>query len=75
MSTMYSRSSASIAIARGFWNRPAELPLLECHLLDFAGDLYGEAVRVRFVERLRGEARFADLVRRVAEAKLAADGV
>jgi riboflavin kinase/FMN adenylyltransferase len=32
--------------------------LLEAHLLDFAGDLYGEAARVRFVSRLRGEVRF-----------------
>jgi len=41
-----------------FYERPQGAPLLECHLLDFAGDLYGEAVRVRFVERLRGEVRF-----------------
>lgn len=33
--------------------------LLEAHLLDFAGDLYGEQARVRFVRRLRGEERFA----------------
>jgi riboflavin kinase / FMN adenylyltransferase len=32
--------------------------LLEAHLLDFAGDLYGERARVRFVARLRGEDRF-----------------
>jgi riboflavin kinase/FMN adenylyltransferase len=32
--------------------------LLEAHLLDFAGDLYGEAAAVRFVTRLRGEQRF-----------------
>ena len=32
--------------------------LLEANLLDFTGDLYGEAARVRFVERLRGEERF-----------------
>ena len=32
--------------------------LLEVHLLDFTGDLYGEAVGVRFVARLRGEVRF-----------------
>jgi len=32
--------------------------LLEAHLLDFEGDLYGEDVKVRFVERLRGEERF-----------------
>ncbi len=32
--------------------------LLECYLLDFDGDLYDERVKVRFVERLRGEKRF-----------------
>jgi len=32
--------------------------LLEAHVLDFEGDLYGQAVKVRFVERLRGEERF-----------------
>lgn len=31
---------------------------LEAHLLDFEGDLYGAALRVRFVERLRDERRF-----------------
>lgn len=41
-----------------FYERPEGAPLLECNLLDFSGDLYGEAVKVRFVERLRGEVRF-----------------
>lgn len=41
-----------------FYDRPQGAPLLECNLLDFTGDLYGEQVRVRFVERLRGEVRF-----------------
>jgi len=31
---------------------------LEVHLLDFDGDLVGRRLRVRFVERLRGERRF-----------------
>jgi riboflavin kinase / FMN adenylyltransferase len=36
----------------------AHASLLEAHLLDFDGDLYGEHVAVRFVARLRGEVRF-----------------
>lgn len=32
---------------------------IECHLFDFDGDLYGQAVRVAFLERLRAEQRFA----------------
>lgn len=33
-------------------------PLIEAHLLDFEGDLYGEAIDVGFVERVRSERRF-----------------
>ena len=36
----------------------AHASLLEAHLLDFSGDLYGERARVAFVQRLRGEVRF-----------------
>jgi riboflavin kinase/FMN adenylyltransferase len=35
--------------------------LLETHLLDFHGDLYGRRVEVRFHRKLRDERRFADL--------------
>ena len=36
----------------------AHQSLLEAYLLDFDGDLYGEAAKVRFVARLRGEVKF-----------------
>jgi riboflavin kinase/FMN adenylyltransferase len=35
--------------------------LIEAHLIDFTGDLYGQVLRVEFLERLRGERRFADV--------------
>lgn len=36
-------------------------PLLEVHVFDFAGDLYGRLIAVDFVARLRDEVRFDDL--------------
>jgi riboflavin kinase / FMN adenylyltransferase len=35
--------------------------LIESYLIDFEGDLYGQNLRVAFVERLRGEKRFASV--------------
>jgi riboflavin kinase / FMN adenylyltransferase len=32
--------------------------LVEAHLIGFAGDLYGQDVRIAFIERMRGEKRF-----------------
>ena len=36
-------------------------PLLEAHLFDFDGDLYGRRIEVEFVARLRDELKFSDL--------------
>jgi len=36
----------------------ADVSLLEANVFDFDGDLYGQAVKVRFVDRIRGEERF-----------------
>ena len=36
-------------------------PLLEAHLFDFDGDLYGRRIEVEFVGKLRDELRFDDL--------------
>ncbi|WP_158985447.1 bifunctional riboflavin kinase/FAD synthetase [Lysobacter panacisoli] len=36
-------------------------PLLEAHLFDFDGDLYGRRIQVEFVAKLRDELKFSDL--------------
>ena len=45
----------------------AQASLLEAYLLDFEGDLYGEAAKVRFVARLRDEERFDSVDALVAQ--------
>jgi riboflavin kinase / FMN adenylyltransferase len=42
-------------------------PLLEVHLLDFEGNLYGCEMDVEFIERIRDELRFDSLDALVAE--------
>jgi riboflavin kinase/FMN adenylyltransferase len=45
-------------------------PILEAHLFDFRGDLYGQTIQVEFVDWIRGEERFASaeaLVARMGE--------
>jgi riboflavin kinase/FMN adenylyltransferase len=46
--------------------------LLEVHLFDFTGDLYGQRVRVEFLHKLRDEEKYDDLARLTAA--IAADG-
>lgn len=54
-----SRVPAAISLGRRpTFYEAAEKSLLEAHLLDFSGDLYGERARVQFISRLRGEERF-----------------
>ena len=54
-----SRYGTAINVGRRptFYRDGAE-PLVEAFLLDFSGDLYGEAASVTFTNHLRGEARF-----------------
>lgn len=47
------------------------MPLLEVHLLDFSGDLYGREIEVEFLFKLRDEHRFSGL--EALKAQLAAD--
>ena len=37
------------------------MPVLEAHVFDFAGDLYGREIEVEFVAKLREEECFANL--------------
>jgi len=41
--------------------------LLEAHLLDFEGDLYGQRAHVRFGRRLRGQERFESVDELIAQ--------
>ena len=41
--------------------------LVEAHLLDFDGDLYGQTLRIGFLERLRGEKRFDSVDELIAQ--------
>jgi riboflavin kinase/FMN adenylyltransferase len=42
-------------------------PLLEAHLLDFSGDLYGETVHVELLQLIRNELKFTDVAELVAQ--------
>jgi riboflavin kinase/FMN adenylyltransferase len=44
--------------------------LIETYLIDFDGDLYGKDLRVAFVERLRGERRFAGVEELIAQMRI-----
>jgi riboflavin kinase/FMN adenylyltransferase len=41
--------------------------LLEAHLFDFDGDLYGKRIEVEFVAKLRDEEKFNDLTAMVVQ--------
>lgn len=45
-------------------------PLLEVHVFDFSGDLYGRLIEVEFVAKLRDEEKFASLDVMVAQMKV-----
>src|ERR1700691_2501581 len=45
-------------------------PLLEVHVFDFAGDLYGRAIEVEFVAKLRDEVKFDSLDAMTVQMKL-----
>jgi riboflavin kinase/FMN adenylyltransferase len=49
-------AAVSIGVRPTFTTGRGEL--IEAYILDFEGDLYGETLRLEFLERLRGERRF-----------------
>ena len=49
------------------FHEKADKPLVEAYILDFAGDLYGQDVRIEFVQRLRDERKFASVDALVAQ--------
>ncbi len=54
-----SRHPAAVNVGkRPTFYQEAEHSLVEAHLIDFDGDLYGERARVQFVELIRSEQRF-----------------
>lgn len=47
--------------------------IVEAYLLDFSGDLYGQTLRIAFIERMRGEKRFESVDELVAQMRLDVD--
>ena len=52
---------------------PGSPPTIELHLFDFEGDLYGEAIRVDFIERIRDIRPFGSVQELVAAMELDAE--
>src|SRR5450631_3665973 len=48
-------------------------PLLEVHVFDFSGDLYGRTIEVEFVAKLRDEVKFDSLDSMVEQMKIDAE--
>jgi len=45
-------------------------PLLEAHVFDFSGDVYGRLIEVEFIAKLRDEVRFDSLDSMVVQMKM-----
>jgi riboflavin kinase/FMN adenylyltransferase len=45
-------------------------PLLEAHVFDFDGNLYGREIEVEFVAKLRDEAKFGSLAAMTAQMQI-----
>ena len=54
-------AATSIGIRPTFYTADLPAPTIEAHLLDFDRDLYGQEVRLEFVEYLRPEGKFSSV--------------
>jgi riboflavin kinase/FMN adenylyltransferase len=66
----YTAQARRVPAAVSIGTRPqfgGDRRVVEAHLLDFAGDLYGQSLRLHFVARLRGQERFRDVPALVAQ--------
>jgi riboflavin kinase / FMN adenylyltransferase len=63
------RSAISVGRRPTFYEPGSAPVLVEAYLLDFDGDLYGEAARVSFLEHLRAEQRFESVEALIAQMK------
>jgi len=52
---------ASLGVRPTVATASAKEPVLEAHLFDFDGDLYGKRIQVEFVKKLRNEEKYPDL--------------
>ncbi len=67
---------APMASVSSLGTRPTVLgiePLLEAHLFDFDGDLYGKRIRIEFIAKLREEKKFDGLPALMAQMDLDAE--
>jgi riboflavin kinase/FMN adenylyltransferase len=48
-------------------------PLLEAHVFDFSGDLYGRPIEVEFVAKLRDEIKFDSLDAMIVQMRVDAE--
>jgi len=53
------RAAVNVGVRPQFETGRGEL--IEAHLIDWTGDLYGQTIRIEFERRLRGERRFVDV--------------
>ena len=55
------KAMANIGHRPTIGDRSEDNPIIEVHLFDFDGDLYGKQLRVRFIDRIRDEEKFSGL--------------